>query len=195
MIAFIRGELVQKGKDRAIVETSGGVGYELFIASSERPEFPETGEEICLHSHMYVREDRMQLYGFIHRTTRDFFRQLLTQKGVGPKLAVSILSQMGADEFRNAVLNNDMDTLTQIKGVGEKTAKRLILEMAEKLPEPAGGNGEGSPFHDEAVEAMIGLGFQQGEANRAVREASKSGDFSNVEELLQKSLETLEQDE
>lgn len=191
MYAYVTGTLAEKGMDRAIVETSGGVAYEIYIAESERPEFPETGQDIRLYTHLYVREDRMNLFGFIRRAARDFFRQLLTQKGIGPSLALSVLSDMGAERFRSAIYHQDVDALKEIKGVGKKTAQRLIVEMAEKLPEPDPEEGP-KPLVDETVEALIGLGFRKEEAVEAVNEARKTTEADNVEDLLSESLSRLE---
>lgn len=191
MYAYIRGRLEKKGLDRAIVETANGVAYEIMIAESERDQFPETGEEIQLHTHLYVREDKQRLYGFVNRAGRDFFRQLMTQKGIGPSLALSVLSDMGAERFREAIYNQDIDALKEIKGVGKKTAQRLIVEMAEKLPEPDEQEGP-RPVVDEAIEALLGLGFNKSEATEAVEQAAEEGDHDDVEDLLSESLARLE---
>ena len=193
MYAFVRGRLAEKGLDRAIVETGDGVGFEIFIAESERELFPETGETIQLYTHLYVREDRMNLFGFIKRAARDFFRQLLTQKGIGPSLALSVLSDMGAERFRSAIYNQDIDALKEIKGVGKKTAQRLIVEMAEKLPDPDPVQGP-EPLVDETVEALIGLGFHKDEAVDAVNASRREEDYETVEDLLSASLSRLEAD-
>ncbi len=193
MFAFIRGTLVEKGVDNAVLETPGGVAYEVQIAESERPEFPDSGSTCRLFTHLYVREDRMQLYGFINRSTRDFFRQLLPQKGIGPKLAMSVLSELGSDKFRSAIHQQDIDQLTRVKGVGKKTARRLIVEMAEKLPRsPGDGDGAPDPVEEEAVQALIGLGFRQNEATRAVSSATEEQTPEDVETLISRSLTFLE---
>jgi len=192
MFAYISGSLEKKGLDRAIVETASGVGYEILIAEGERSSFPETGEPVKLHTHLHVREDKQKLYGFINRATRDFFRQLMTQKGIGPRLALSVLSDMGAQKFREAIYNQDIEALKEIKGVGKKTAQRLIVEMAEKLPEPEGEYEGSRPVIDETVEALLGLGFRKKEATEAVKQAAEHGSFEDVEELLGESLSRLE---
>jgi Holliday junction DNA helicase RuvA len=189
--AYVKGRLEKKGLDRAIVETQSGVAYEILIAESERSEFPDTGEEIQLHTHLYVREDKQRLYGFINRAARDFFRQLMTQKGIGPSLALSVLSDMGAERFREAIYDQDIDALKEIKGVGKKTAQRLIVEMAEKLPEPDEKEGP-RPLVDEAIEALLGLGFRKSEATEAVEQAADDAEHDDVEDLLSDSLTRLE---
>jgi Holliday junction DNA helicase RuvA len=194
MYAFIRGKLVKKGRDRVHLETKGGVGYEIFISQSERNEFPEPGEELLLHTHLHVREDNLQLFGFITRSTRDFFRDLLPQKGIGPKLAVSILSDLGAEDFRKAVHRQDTEALKSVKGVGKKTAKRLIVEMGEKLPEPGEDTTVDDPLYDEAVQGLRGLGFSKDRAADAVRKALNEvdPDEKSLENLIGRGLEELE---
>jgi Holliday junction DNA helicase RuvA len=172
MFAFVRGTLVEKGRDRVNVLVDGGVGYEIFICQSERDQFPSTGNEVTFFTHLHVREDKMKLYGFINRSTRDFFRDLLPQKGIGPKLALSVLSDLGADAFRTAIHQQDTDALMDVKGVGKKTAKRLIVEMSEKLPKAEEGDGyAGEPIYNEAIQALQGLGFSQEQSSDAVRNA------------------------
>jgi Holliday junction DNA helicase RuvA len=172
MFAFVRGTLVEKGRDRVNVLVDGGVGYEIFICQSERDQFPSTGNEVTFFTHLHVREDKMKLYGFINRSTRDFFRDLLPQKGIGPKLALSVLSDLGADAFRTAIHQQDTDALMDVKGVGKKTAKRLIVEMSEKLPKAEEGDGyAGDPIYNEAIQALQGLGFSQEQSSDAVRNA------------------------
>ncbi len=193
MYSYITGKLIEKGKDRAIVETAGGIAFELFIIDSERPEFPPARETIKLYTHQYVREDALKLYGFINRSNRDFFRQLLPQKGVGPSMALNILSDLGAKNFRQAVHNQDLDKLQTIHGVGKKTARRLVLEMAEKLPEQtADVSPQKQKIYEEAVEALIGLGFNKSRATKEVHKAGKKNDFESVEDLIGETLTRLE---
>lgn len=194
MFAFIEGTLFEKGKDRVILKTAGGVAYELFTVESERDDFPETGSEAKFYTHLYVREDRQKIYGFFHRASRDFFRQLLPQKGIGPSMATNILSGMGPKKFRQAVHNQDIDALTMINGVGKKTAQRLIVELAEKLPlaAPEGTTSEEISVLEEAIEALIGLGFTKGESASAVEKTAGEVDFDSVEDLIQATFSRLE---
>lgn len=197
MYAFIRGTLVEKGRDRVNLATEDGVGYEIFICQSERDQFPTTGDEVTFFTHLHVREDKLKLYGFINRSTRDFFRDLLPQKGIGPKLALSVLSDLGADAFRRAIHQQDTDTLMDVKGVGKKTAKRLIVEMSEKLPRAEEGEGfAGNPIFNEAVQALQGLGFTQEQSSGAVRGALEQvGDETpELEDIIGHALSELEGD-
>ncbi len=195
MFAFLSGTLVEKGRDRVNLAAKSGVGYEIFICQSERDQFPETGKEVTLHTHLHVREDQLKIYGFVNRSTRDFFRDLLPQQGIGPKLALSILSDLGADAFRRAIHQQDTDTLMDVKGVGKKTAKRLIVEMSEKLPRSEEGSGyAGDPIFNEAVQALQGLGFTQEQASGAVREAldQMQNDSPELEDVIGLALSELE---
>lgn len=194
MYAFIQGTLEEKGRDRVNILSPAGIGYEIFILQSERASFPSTGEELRLYTHLHVREDKLKLYGFLNRSTRDFFRDLLPQKGIGPKLGISILSDLGPEEFRKAIHHQDTDSLTQVKGVGKKTAKRLIVEMAEKLPKPdEDGAVERDALFEEAVQALRGLGFSKQQSTGAVRSARESADGDlELEDLISESLNELE---
>lgn len=201
MFSYISGELAEKGQDRIIVEARSGVAYEVFIAQSERNSFPETSQQVKIHTHLHVREDALKLYGFYNRSTRNFFRQLLPQKGVGPKLAMSILSDLGPEAFRKAVHNQDTDKLKEVSGVGNKTAKRLIVEMSEKLPAPSDGSASGDAdpqgaLFNEALEALLGLGFQKNQASSAVREAlelmNDQEQEYDLETLISQSLQNLD---
>ncbi len=192
MFSYIKGQLIEKGKDRAIVETAGGVGYELNIIASEQNLFPQKSEPVLLYCHLYVREDVQRLYGFLKRANRDFFRQLLGIKGLGPSMALNILSDLGAERFRKAVHEQDLDSLMTISGVGKKTARRLILELAEKLPLDPMDSGQTSDNQivEEAVEALIGLGFGKAEASKMIRRRVEKKDYSSLEELIGDSLST-----
>ncbi|MFB6347489.1 MAG: Holliday junction branch migration protein RuvA [bacterium] len=193
MYAFIEGKLEEKGRDRVNILTPAGIGFEVFILQSERSSFPGTGEKLRLYTHQHVREDQLKLYGFLNRSTRDFFRDLLPQKGIGPKLGISILSDLGADEFRKAIHHQDTDVLTQVKGVGKKTAKRLIVEMGEKLPKPGEEDVQEDALFEEAVQALKGLGFSKQHAAGAVRKARENHDGSfELDELISESLTELE---
>lgn len=196
MYSFIDGTLVEVGRDRVNLLTSAGVAYEAFIVESERENYPSTGSELRLFTHLHVREDQMALYGFLSRSNRDFFRQLLPQKGIGPRLALSILSDLGSDAFREAVFQQDLETLTRVKGVGDKTARRLVVELGEKLPRHPEDTSTYQPIMHEASEALVGLGFDKKEAGEAVRRALDDEDHDpdedGLEDLISRSLEHLE---
>src|SRR5436190_21048257 len=137
MIAHLRGRLLAKHPNQAIVET-GGVGYDVTISVPTFSDLPAIGGEVTLHIHTHVREDLIALYGFLRPGEKRLFEKLITVSGIGPKLAVTILSGMAADEMVRAIRGNDVVRLTRIPGIGKKTAERMVLELRDKLPEKSG---------------------------------------------------------
>ncbi len=138
MIAHLRGKVLAKHPNQAIVET-GGVGYDVTISVPTFSDLPAVGGEVALHIHTHVREDMLALYGFLRSAEKTLFEKLITVSGIGPKLAITILSGMAADEMVNAIRGNDIARLTRIPGIGKKTAERMVLELRDKLlPEKAG---------------------------------------------------------
>src|SRR5215467_5646721 len=136
MIAHLRGTLLSKRPGQAIVET-GGVGYDIAISVPTFSELPAAGASVALHIYTHVREDALQLYGFMHPAEKQLFEKLITVSGIGPKLAMTILSGMPADEMSAAIRGNDVARLTRIPGIGKKTAERMVLELRDKLPAAA----------------------------------------------------------
>src|ERR1700726_2558494 len=133
MIAHLRGKLLVKRPNQAIVETAG-VGYDVTISVPTFSDLPGIGNEVALHVHTHVREDLIALYGFLRPAEKQLFEKLITVSGIGPKLAITILSGMPADEMTGAIRGNDIPRLTRIPGIGKKTAERMILELRDKLP-------------------------------------------------------------
>src|SRR6201987_631813 len=133
MIAHLRGKLLVKHPNQVIVET-GGVGYDVTISVPTFSDLPSVGGEVSLHIHSHVREDQLALYGFLRVAEKQLFEKLLTVSGIGPKLAVTILSGMPADDMVGAIRGNDVARLTHIPGIGRKTAERMVLELRDKLP-------------------------------------------------------------
>src|SRR5262252_10177813 len=134
MIAHLRGKLLAKHPNQAIVET-GGVGYDVTISVPTFSDLPAVGSEVALFVHTHVREDALALYGFLRSSEKLLFEKLITVSGIGPKLAITILSGMPADEMVGAIRGNDVARLTRIPGIGKKTAERMVLELRDKLPE------------------------------------------------------------
>src|SRR6202795_3149241 len=132
MIAHLRGTLLTKHPNQVVVETSG-VGYEVTISVPTFSELPASGAEVALHIHTHVREDMIALYGFLRPAEKTLFEKLITVSGIGPKLAITILSGMAADEMVNSIRGNDIAQLTRIPGIGKKTAERMVLELRDKL--------------------------------------------------------------
>jgi Holliday junction DNA helicase RuvA len=197
MISFLRGKLVEALPTQAIVEVNG-VGYEVLIPLSSYDKLPQPGGEVRLLTHLAVREDAHTLYGFISAAERDLFRLLIhTVSGIGPKIALNVLSGISVTAFRGAVANSDVKALSQISGVGKKTAERIIVELRDKIGaagawEAASAARELSPADqkiNDAVLALMALGFKQVEAHDAVRAAAAVlGPQAGVEELVRASL-------
>jgi len=185
LIGRIRGILVEKAPGQALVECSG-LGYEVDIPYTTFFHLPDAGQEVTLHTHFVVREDVQSLYGFASRLDRNLFRLLIKVNGVGPKLAVGILSGLDARQFIHCVEGRDINTLVKLPGVGKKTAERLLIEMADRINQlegqfiPASADSTGAATdvpqlslaaqkpEDEAEAALIALGYKPQEAARAI---------------------------
>ena len=147
MIAHLRGKLLAKHPNQAIVETAG-VGYDVVISVPTFSDLPAVGAEVALHIHTHVREDLIALYGFLRPSEKLLFEKLITVSGIGPKLAITILSGMAADEMVGAIRGNDVARLTRIPGIGKKTAERMVLELRDKLPEAGPASAPAVPAHE-----------------------------------------------
>jgi Holliday junction DNA helicase RuvA len=176
MIAHLRGRLLVKHPNQAIVET-GGVGYDVTISVPTFSGLPAAGSEVALHIHTHVREDQLALYGFLQPSEKVLFEKLLTVSGIGPKLAITILSGMPAEEMTGAIRGNDVARLTRIPGIGRKTAERMVLELRDKLPPAAAGQAvelpEVSPIEEDVLSALVNLGYQRAAAEKSVAAAAK----------------------
>ena len=170
MIGRILGELVEKNPPQVIV-VSHGVGYEIDVPMSTFYHLPRTGENVTLLTHMVVREDAHLLYGFLTAGERTAFRQLLKISGVGPKVALSVLSGLSVDDLAVAVASQDAARLTKVPGVGKKTAERLVLELRDRLPVAVSlARSDSSPARSDVVNALLGLGYNEREAQSAVKQ-------------------------
>ncbi len=197
MISFLQGKLIEALPTQVILDVAG-VGYELLIPLSSYDKLPPLGQEVKVLTQLVVREDSHTLYGFMSAAERDLFRLLVnTVSGVGPKLALNVLSGISVTAFRGAVANSDVKTLSQVSGVGKKTAERIVVELKDKVGavgawEAASAQRSLSPEDqrvNDAVLALMALGFKQVEAHDAVRKAQASlGAQSTVEELVRACL-------
>ena len=197
MITFLHGKLVEALPTRVVVEVNG-VGYEALIPLSSFDPLPPPGREVTLLTQLIVREDAHTLYGFMTPAERDLFRLLVnTVSGIGPKIALNVLSGMNPAAFRGAVANGDVKALAQISGVGKKTAERIVVELRDKVGaagawEAASANralSAGDQKINDAVLALMALGFKQAEAHEAVRAASVMlGAEAGVEDLVRACL-------
>src|SRR5438876_6195204 len=180
MIAHLRGKLISRHPNEVIVETMG-VGYDVTISVPTFSELPPAGSEVALHIHTHVREDQIALYGFLRPEEKQLFEKLITVSGIGPKLAITILSGMPADEMVNSIRANDLGRLTKIPGIGRKTAERMVLELRDKLP-PAGANEMRvipslSATQEDVLSALLNLGYQRGAAEKALGAVEKNAPF------------------
>lgn len=192
MIASITGRLARKSAERVVVETSGGVGYEITVPLGVMERLPDVGERVTLATELVVREDGQFLYGFLTEAEKRFFQRLLGVSGVGPRIAIALLSALGAERGARAVKNRDIAALASVSGIGKKTAERLALELSDKVDEftdaaaPVTGGGEA------AVRALERLGYSSAEADRAVRAVlAANGGGSETGELVRRALELL----
>lgn len=180
MIAHLRGKLISRHPNDVIIETMG-VGYDVTISVPTFSELPPAGSEVALHIHTHVREDQIALYGFLRPEEKQLFEKLITVSGIGPKLAITILSGMPADEMANAIRGNDLVRLTKIPGIGRKTAERMVLELRDKLP-PAGTDQVHvvpslSATQEDVLSALVNLGYQKAAAEKALGSVEKNGAF------------------
>jgi Holliday junction DNA helicase RuvA len=174
MIAFLRGRLFSKTPNRAIVEC-GGVGYEVTISVATFTSLPPEGAEARLHIYTHVREDALALFGFAEPNEKRMFEKLLTISGIGPKLAITVLSGIDTDRLVTAIRAGDHATLQRIPGIGKKTAERVVLELKDKLDDmavaPATASTTYGPAGDDALSAMVNLGYARPAAQKAIETA------------------------
>ena len=197
MIGRIKGVLLEKQAPELLIDVQG-IGYEVLVSLTSFFDLPALGETVTLHTHFVVREDAQQLYGFADTRERELFRTLIKVSGVGPKMALGILSGMTATEFVHAVRSNDAATLVKLPGVGKKTAERLIVEMRDRLEQfgDTGGLDLSSPSANnqpdtvkEAESALIALGYKPQEAARMVNASAADGQTS--QELIRLALKSM----
>jgi Holliday junction DNA helicase RuvA len=194
MIAHLRGKLLAKHPNQAVVET-GGVGYDVTISVPTFSDLPAAGTEVALHIHTHVREDAIALYGFLRLTEKALFEKLITVSGIGPTLAIKILSGMAADEMVGAIRGNDVARLTRIPGIGRKTAERMVLELRDKLPEAGPVTAPAAPAmsatQEDVLSALVNLGYQRAAAEKALAVATKDGKNGSFDLLFREALAAL----
>jgi len=202
MIASVTGRLAGKSADRVVVQTSGGVGYEVVVPLGVMEQLPAVGEPVTLATELVVREDGWALYGFLAEAERRFFQRLTSVTGVGPKLAIALLSALGADRGAKAIRERNIGLLSSVSGIGKKTSERLALELADKVGEFVEGEKTesepalvGGGAAEAALQALERLGYSPGEADRALRQTlADNGDAAgDVEQLVRRALHRLTQ--
>ena len=194
MIAHVAGTLLAKALDRVEVMTAGGVGYELSVPLSVYETMPKLGDEVRLHTYLVVKEDGWQLFGFSTAFERQVFQRVLGAKGVGPALALGLLSTLSAERLVRAIREKDIVTLQSVPRVGRKKAEQLVLDLADKLDDvqvvTSGGvsRSEG-PAAEDAIRALVSLGYSMGDAERAVRGVLDDGGRGmSAPELIRRAL-------
>ena len=179
VIAHLRGQILSKSPNAVVIDC-GGVGYELAISVTTYTSIAEPGDEVRLYVHTHVREDAFLLFGFAEPTEKRLFEKLLTISGIGPKLAITVLSGISADRLAGAIRGGDHATLTRIPGIGKKTAERVVLELRDKLDDMAGTVLAGTPatpslgaIAEDVLSALVNLGYARPIAQKAVESACK----------------------
>jgi len=199
MYAYIKGELTEKSIEGIVVET-GGVGYEILIPTVVLDRLPAIGSQVKIYTYLFVREDQMCLYGFASKEQQKFFLLLISVSGIGPKGALAILSAMDIGDLRFAILAGDVKTISKAPGVGKKTAERLVLELKDKIGidtdyEDNGVSEAGAVLSSvntakqEAIAALLALGYSSAEATKAVYSVEDGDD--DVESVLKKALKKM----
>jgi Holliday junction DNA helicase RuvA len=198
MIAFLRGKLLEKHPNQIVIDTAG-VGYEVVIPISTFSALPDAGAEVALRIHTHVREDALALFGFLTSEEKALFEKLISVSGIGPALAIKVLSGLAAITIIDAIRGGHVEQLVRIPGVGKKTAERMVLELKDKL-EGLGGGGAVpavssrsepalSAIEHDVLSALLNLGCQRAAAEAAVRKAKAGDSGSTFEPLFRKALE------
>jgi Holliday junction DNA helicase RuvA len=197
MIALLRGVLIEKHPNQAIVE-AGGVGYDVTIPVSTFTHLPDSGAEVRLRIHTHVREDALALYGFLTQDEKALFEKLIGVSGIGPTLAVKILSGLAAPDLIHSIRRGEVDRLVRIPGIGKKTAERMVLELRDKLPAVVGDEPDTpaaatlSAIDQDVLSALLNLGCARPQAEAAVRKAKAAagpGVSADFEPLFRRALE------
>ena len=195
MIAYLCGALLEKHPNQAIVET-GGVGYDVAIPVSTYTHLPDVGAHVRLRIHTHVREDALALYGFLSQDEKALFEKLIGVSGIGPTLAIKILSGLAAPDLINYIRRGEIDRLVRIPGIGKKTAERMVLELRDKLPAVTGAEPDSAPAPDslspldqDVLSALLNLGCARPQAETAVRKAKAGGGMLEFEPLFRRALE------
>ncbi len=194
MIAYIRGTLEYIDVNNIIVENNG-IGYQIMVPLSVVEQLPNVGSEVRIHIYMNVREDAVKLFGFLDRDDLDMFKKLITVNGIGPKGALGILSVMTPDDLRFAILSDDAKAIAKAPGIGAKTASKLVLELKDKVDleeafEKKSANVANDNIKNEAIQALVALGYSQSDALRGVSNV-EIVDGMSVEELLKAGLKKM----
>ena len=206
MIAYVRGIYAEADGNMVIIETPGGIAYEVAVMPSDMTKLPVQGADIKLYTYLQVKEDGVALFGFLSKYDLTIFKLLITVSGIGPKLGLGILSSIGADELRAAVLSEDADRLAVAPGIGKKTAGRLVIELKDKMmalavefaeefvgqtTESVGNDTvEQKQLRENALQVLVALGYAQKEAERAVKKVEITDGMTD-DDMVRQSLREL----
>ena len=201
MIAHVRGRLASKSADRVVIETAGGVGYEIVVPLGVMEKMPAAGTEVMLATELVVREDGWALYGFLDESERRFFQRLTSVSGVGPRIGIALLSALGVERGARALREKNIALLSSVSGIGRKTAERLALELGEKVDDfaeapsvatPGVGGAAAGTGAEAALKALERLGYGVPEADHAIRQAlAGNGTDTDTEVLVRRALQIL----
>ncbi|MFH1729568.1 MAG: Holliday junction branch migration protein RuvA [Pseudomonadota bacterium] len=193
MIAYLRGSILEK-KENSIILDVGGVGYEVFVPRLSMFNLPNIGEEVCLRIYTVVREDALLLYGFLSNTEKDAFIMLLKVSKIGPKVALSILSNISSQDLVNALISEDVTRLSMVQGVGKKTAERIIVELKgkistylEQMPHQISKEKEANSHLNDAIAALTTLGYRRSEVDKILSEIDISM-ATTTEDIIKSAL-------
>lgn len=201
MVSYVRGELVAIEEEKVIIDVNG-VGFGIFMPAQSMNHLPQIGEEVRLHTYMNVREDAIQLFGFLTKDDLKVFKLVISVSGIGPKGGLSILSELSPDDLRFAVMANDSKAIAKAPGIGKKTAEKLIIELKDKLSIEDVLNkvddsetivttsGASNQIQSEAVQALVALGYGNTESMKAVKKV-QTDENTTVEELLKLALKNM----
>jgi len=193
VIASIRGAVISKTGDRVVVETAGGVSYDVFVPLGVLERLPNAGAQVRLDTVLVVREDAWLLFGFDENRERTVFQRLLAVNGVGPRLALAIVSTLGGGRLVKVLKEGDVAALCTVPGVGKKTAERISLELKDKLRDVEAPAGPGATLvpAEQAVQALVNLGYSAAEADRTVRAVLSDNGAAETAELIRGALKSL----
>jgi Holliday junction DNA helicase RuvA len=192
MIASVTGVLAARDGETIVVHTEGGVGYQVTVPVGVAGRLPPTGGRVSLHTELVVKEDGWALFGFDRMAERQIFQRLLGAGGFGPKLALALLSALGAERTVRSIRGRDLAALSSVSGIGRKKAEHLVLELRDKFDDVAlEPEAQATPGGDEAVRALVGLGYTPGAAEDAVRAALAAGSAEETPQLIRRALQRL----
>lgn len=197
MIAWLSGRLRHRATDHLIIDVAG-VGYQVSVPLSTSSSIPDVGEDVGLHIHTHVREDAISLFGFLTQAERDLFLLLVGVSGIGPKLALAVLSSLSVQDLSDALQTADDSRLCMIPGIGKKSAARMVLELKDKMklimpaiPAPRSGSTVVSDDIEDAISALINLGYKRPQAEEAVKKVKQGPTVPTVHELIREALSLL----